>query len=348
VVRDVSTVINDEDLDSGPPPGLARRAHSHPVAGYVLRRALVGLALVIVVSALVFIGTQVLPGNAAIAILGRQATPASVHALSQQLGLNHPAVVQYLYWIKGLLTGHLGTSYSAQEPVSTFIGSRVVNTLVLAIVTMIICVPLSLALGTWAAFRSGRLADRAISYGTLGAIALPEFVTGQVLILAIALRLKLLPPVSLVAPGTNPLTEPTLLVLPVLTLLLSLLAYSVRMVRAGVLEVLSSDYVRAAVLNGSSRWRILLRYVMPNAIGPSIQVFALTAQWLVGGIVIVETVFQYPGLGQGLVLAVSSRDIPVVEAVTILIAAVYISINIVADILVMLVTPKLRTRGAGA
>jgi peptide/nickel transport system permease protein len=346
VVREVSTLLGDEDLDSGPAPPAARQTGSHPIAWYVVRRVLVGLALVLVVSALVFVGTQVLPGNAAVAILGRQATPASVRALSQQLGLNHPAVVQYLHWISGLLTGHLGTSYSAQEPVSTFIGARVVNTVVLAVVTMVICVPLSLVLGTWAALRRGKLPDRAISYGTLGAIALPEFVTAQVLILVIALGFRLLPPVSLVAPGTNPLTEPRLLVLPVITLLLSLLAYSVRMVRAGVLEVLSSDYVRAAVLNGSPRWRVFLRYVMPNAIGPSIQVFALTAQWLIGGIVIVETVFQYPGLGQGLVLAVSSRDVPVVEAITILIAAVYISINIIADVLVMLVTPKLRARAA--
>jgi peptide/nickel transport system permease protein len=314
----------------------------------VLRRAIVGLGLLFVVSVLIFAGTQLLPGNAAIAILGRQATPASVRALSHQLGLNRPVVAQYLHWISGVLAGHLGISYSAQEPVSTFIGSRVVNTLVLAVVTMLICVPLSLAIGTWAAFRSGRLADRAISYGTLGAIALPEFVTAQVLILVIALRWRLLPPVSLVPPGTNPLTTPSLLVLPVLTLLLSQIAYSVRMVRAGVLEVLSSDYVRAAVLNGSPRWRVLLRYVIPNAVGPSIQVLALTAMWLVGGIVIVETVFQYPGLGQGLVLAVNARDVPVVQATAILIAAVYISINIVADVLVMLVTPKLRTRTAHA
>jgi peptide/nickel transport system permease protein len=346
VVHAVSPAVGDERLKSGPGTRLAGWTRSHPITSYVLRRALIGLGLVFVVSVLVFAGTQLLPGNAAIAILGRQATPAAVRALSQQLGLDHPAAVQYLHWIGAVLSGHLGVSYSAQEPVSTFIGSRVINSLVLASVTMLICVPLSLVIGTLAALRRGRLIDGAVSYTTLGAIALPEFVTGQVLILTIALGLKVVPPISLVPPGTDPLSTPALLVLPVMTLLLSLLAYSVRMVRAGVLEVLSSEYVRAAVLNGSPRWRILLRYVLPNALGPSIQVFALTAQWLVGGIVIVETVFQYPGLGQGLVLAVNARDLPVVQAIAILIAAVYISINILADMLVMLVVPKLRTRTA--
>lgn len=317
----------------------------NPMASYIATRILAGVVLVFVVSVLVFAGTQILPGNAAIAILGRYATPASVAALSKQLGLDHPAVVQYLHWIGGILSGHLGQSFSAREPVSTFIGSRVLNTLVLAIVTLLVCVPLSVAIGTLAAYRRGKLADRVVSYMTLGAIALPEFVSGQLLILTLALSLKLLPPISLIAPGSDPLSTPSELVLPVLTLLLSLLAYSTRMVRAGVLEVLDSEYVRAGVLNGVPRWRVLLRYVLPNALGPSIQVFALTSQWLVGGIVIVETVFQYPGLGQGLVLAVSARDIPVVQAMAILIAATYISINIVADVLVMLVVPKLRARG---
>jgi peptide/nickel transport system permease protein len=319
-------------------------AASHPLLGYIMRRIAAGVVLVLIVSVLVFLGTIVLPGDAARAILGRYATPAQIRVLRHQLGLDRPLLEQYWSWLSNLVRGRFGESFTAQEPVTTYIHDRVINTLALAAVTMAVCIPLSILLGTLSALRRGRLTDRAVTSFTLGAISVPEFVTGSLIALLIGVKLGIFPPVSLVAPGQDPLSVPNLLVLPALTLLLSLLAYSVRMVRAGVLETLSSDYVRAAVLGGASTMRILRRHVLPNAIAPSIQVFALTAQWLLGGIVVVETVFQYPGLGQGLVQAVSARDIPVVQTICVLLAALYIAINIVADVLVILLVPRLRTQ----
>jgi peptide/nickel transport system permease protein len=227
--------------------------------------------------------------------------------------------------------------------VSELISGRLWNSVVLALVTFAIMIPLSLLLGILAAIRRGRTADHVISGLSVAAIALPEFVTGTMLALGFAVSLKLLPPVSLVPPGQSPLADPSVLVLPVATLLIAGLAYSIRMVRAGMVEAMASDYVQMARLHGIPERRVIWRHALPNALAPSIQVFALTVQWLVGGIVVVETVFQYPGIGQGLVRAVVARDIPVVQAVATMIAVVYIAINIAADLIVVLLIPKLRT-----
>jgi peptide/nickel transport system permease protein len=204
-------------------------------------------------------------------------------------------------------------------------------------------IPLSLLLGVAAALRQGRAADHAISGVSLGAIAVPEFVTGTILAAFIAVSLGLLPPVSLIAPDESPFAHPDLLVLPVATLLLTGLAYNIRMVRAGVIDVMRSDYIRMARLNGIPERRVVWRHALRNALAPAIQVFALTVQWLIGGIVIVEAVFQYPGIGQGLVQAVAARDIPVVQAVALYIAIIIIFINIIADIVVIMLIPKMRT-----
>jgi peptide/nickel transport system permease protein len=334
------TVLGRESVS---PTSVSQIWRGHPLLWYVVRRIGAGIALMFAVSILVFLGTQILPGDAAAAILGRSATPEALKVLRHQLGLDRPLLTQYTSWIGGVLHGNLGTSMTAQEPVTTFIRARVTNTLMLALLTMLVCIPVSLLLGVLAAMYRDKWVDRLISYGTLALIALPEFVIGPILILGLSIYVPLFPPVSLVPPGTDPLSTPSLMVLPILTLLFALVAYSVRMVRAGVCDVLASEYVASAWLNGAPRGRVMMRHVLPNAIAPSIQVFALTAQWLVGGIVVVETVFQYPGLGQGLVQAVAARDIPVVQAIALLIAAVYISINIIADLLVILLVPRVRT-----
>jgi peptide/nickel transport system permease protein len=309
----------------------------------VIRRTAAGVVILFAASLLVFAATQVLPGNAAVQILGRNATPQAVAQLSQELGLNRSAPEQYTSWLSGLLHGNLGHSLAAQQPVSQFIGDRVRNTIVLAVIAVALMVPIGIALGVFAGIRHDRFSDHAITGFTLGAIALPEFVSGALLALLFATWLHILPPVSLVPPGSSPLSNPEILVLPVLTLLLAGTAYIVRMMRAGVITVMESEYVEAARLNGIRERRIIRKHALRNALAPTVQVLALTVQWLVGGVVVTETIFAYPGLGQGLVQAVQLRDLPTVQAIAMLFAAVYIAINIAADVIVVLLIPKLRT-----
>jgi peptide/nickel transport system permease protein len=208
---------------------------------------------------------------------------------------------------------------------------------------MILLVPVSLGLGVLAGMRAGRPTDHVVSGLTLGIIAVPEFVIGSVLVLLFAVSWQVLPAISLLPPGASAFTQLELIALPVITLLLAGLAYMARIVRAGVIEVLDSDYVQMARLNGAPERRILRKHVVRNALAPSVQAFALTLQWLVGGVLIVETLFSYPGLGKALVDAILQRDLPTVQAVGLLIAAVYIVVNILADLVVVLLVPRLRT-----
>ena len=321
----------------------ARIPRLHPLAGFVLRRLAVGVLLLALVSVLVFGATQVLPGDAASAILGRSATVEQKEIYRKELGLDRPLPAQYGSWISGVLQGDLGKSLASRVPVTTFISERIGKSLVLALATLIVLIPVSLALGVWAGIRRNRVADHVISGVSLGFIALPEFVTGTLLIAFIAVSLKLLPPTSIIETGASPLTSPKLLVLPVLTLCITAAAYIIRMVRAGIVDTMTSDYVHMARLNGVPERRVVARHALRNALAPTVQVLALTVQYLIGGIVIVETVFAYPGLGQGLVQAVTARDIPTVQGVAMLLAAIYIVINIVADLIVVLLIPKLRT-----
>ena len=315
----------------------------HPLVAFTIRRVLAGVVVLFAASIVIFAATQVLPGSAAVQILGRNATPQAVSQLSKELGLNRSALDQYLSWLGNLLHGDLGRSLAAQEPVSQFISDRVRNTFELAAVAVVLMVPLGIGIGVLAGIKHDRIADHAITGFTLGAIALPEFVSGALLALLFASWLGLFPPVSLVSPGSSPLAHPDILVLPVLTLLLAGTAYIVRMMRAGVITVMGSEYVEAARLNGISQRRIIWKHALRNALAPTVQVLALTVQWLVGGVVVTETIFSFPGLGQGLVQAVQLHDLPVVQAVALLLAALYIAINIVADLIVVLLIPKLRT-----
>jgi peptide/nickel transport system permease protein len=291
---------------------------------------------------LVFGATQVLPGDAASAILGRSATPEQKELYRKQLGLDKPLPVQYWNWISGVAQGDLGTSVASQLPVTTFISQRAGKSLVLALAALLVLLPVSFAFGVWAGVRRDRPVDHVISVASLALIALPEFVTGTLLVAFIAVTLKLLPPTSIIESG-GALSNPKLLVLPVLTLCVTAAPYVIRMVRAGVSEAMSADYVQMARLSGIPERRVVLRHALRNALAPTVQVLALTVQYLIGGIVIVETVFAYPGLGQGLVQAVVARDIPTVQGVAMLLAAIYIVINIAADLVVVLLIPKLRT-----
>jgi peptide/nickel transport system permease protein len=326
-----------------PPVSAPRRASSHPLLWFLAKRIVAAAITLFVISILIFLGTSVLPGDAAYAILGRNATPASLAALREQLHLNDPLVSQYVRWIGGVLHGDLGKSAASGIPITTLISGPIKNSAILAGCAALLLIPLALVLGVVAATRAGKGVDHVISLSSLGATALPEFVTGTLLILVFALKLDVLPAVSFLNPGQSPLDNPTILVLPVATLLAASLAQTVRMVRAGMVDALRSDFVEMARLNGYDERTVVVRHALRNALGPTVQVFALNIQWLLGGIVVTEYVFGYPGLGQALVNAVAARDIPFVQSMALLIAAVYLALNILADALLILLVPKLRT-----
>jgi peptide/nickel transport system permease protein len=322
-----------------------------PVLAFLGRRLVGAVLALFVVSVLIFAGTSILPGDAASVVLGRGATPEAVKELNRRLDLDRPLLEQYTSWLAGFVHGDLGDSSvglaqgAEHAPIWNLIADPVKNSLILALVTALFMIPLSLGLGALSAVFAGRPIDHLISIGSLAAIALPEFVIGSLLIGVFFVWLDVLPPVAVIPPGDDPLSHPTKLVLPVATLLLASLAASIRMLRAGMIEVLQTDYVQTARLNGvAERW-VLWRYAMRNALAPSIQVLAQNLQWLIGGIIITENVFAYPGIGTTLVTAVGNRDLTLVQSVAMLIAIVYVVLNLVADLLVVLLVPRLREPG---
>jgi len=329
-----------------PAPAARRR---RPLLRFAARRVAAAIATLFVVSILVFAGTEVLPGDAASAVLGKTATPDQLAEMQHLMGLDRPVPKRYLDWLGGLLTGDLGNAASGyaqggKTPIWDQIKGKIGNSLTLAAITTLLMIPLSLLFGVLAAVHAGRPVDHAVSIASLAVISLPEFIIGSLLILLFFAWLDVLPPVSLIPPGDSPLGHSKALVLPVLTLLGASLAASIRMVRAGMIEALRTDYVQMARLNGFRERVVVWRYALRNALAPSVQVFAQNVQYLVGGIVVTEYLFNYPGLGKELVDAVAIRDVREVQSVAILVAAVYIGLNIVADLLVVLLVPKLRTQ----
>ncbi|HEY3086299.1 MAG TPA: ABC transporter permease [Candidatus Dormibacteraeota bacterium] len=323
-------------------PGTA--AGISPVWGFILRRLLLGILVLVLVSIVVFAATQAL-GDPARAILGRSATAASLATLREQLHLNQPVVVQYLTWAGGLLHGDAGNSLAAQEPVTKLIGDRIVNSAFLVLCAGLISIPLSVAIGSYAALRRDRTFDVATSLSTLVFAALPEFVVGVSLVVIFATTVfHLLPAVSLIPPGGRPWDSPVVLVLPTLTLVLAVTPYVARIMRASMIEVLESDYVEMARLKGLPERVVIIRHALPNALGPTFQVIALNLAYLAGGIIVIEYVFNYAGIGGALRDAVSNHDLPVIQALAMLIAGLYVVLNLLADIATILVTPKLRTR----
>jgi peptide/nickel transport system permease protein len=328
-------------------PRPAQRAVS-PVLAFVLRRLVGAAAALLAASVLIFTAVEVLPGNAASAVLGRNASPAAVRILSRQMGLDRPASTRYAHWLKGFVHGDLGDSSvaiaqgSKHAPIWPLISGPLKNSAILAAITALLMIPLSVGLGALAAVRAGRPTDHLISLGSLAAVSMPEFVVGSLLVAVFFVGLHLLPPVAIVPPGGDPLSHPKQLVLPVVTLLFASMAAGIRMVRAGTFEVLQTEYVQTARLNGLPERRVIMRYALRNALAPSVQVLAQNLQYLVGGVIVVEAVFAYPGIGSQLVNAVQIRDVTVVQSVAMLIAVVYVLINLVADLIVMLLVPKLR------
>jgi peptide/nickel transport system permease protein len=309
-----------------------------------MRRLLLGIVVLVLVSIVVFVATQAL-GDPARAILGRSATPASLAALREQLHLNQPVAAQYLTWAGGLLHGDAGNSLAAQEPVTKLIGDRIVNSAVLVLCAGLISIPLSVAIGSYAALRRDKTFDVAMSLSTLVFAALPEFVVGVSLVVIFATTvLHVLPAVSLIPPGGRPWDNAAGLVLPTLTLVLAVTPYVARIMRASMIEVLESDYVEMARLKGLPERIVITRHALPNALGPTFQVIALNLAYLAGGIIVVEYVFNYAGIGGALRDAVSNHDLPVIQALAMLIAGLYVVLNLLADIATIMVTPKLRTR----
>ena len=319
-----------------------------PVVKFIGRRLLGAVVALFVASVVIFAGTIVLPGDAASVVLGRNATPENVSNLNHRMHLDQGPVQEYVNWLKGLGSGSLGNSAVGMAqgektaPIWPLISDPIKNSLVLAGIAALFMIPLSLGLGLVAAMYAGKPVDHLISIGSLAAIALPEFVIGSLLIAVFFLGLGWLPPVAIIPPGGSPLDDPTKLVLPVATLLLASLAAGIRMVRAGMVEVLQTEYVQTARLNGLAEKRVLMRYALRNSLAPSVQVLAQNLQWLIGGIIITESIFAYPGIGSLLVTAVGNRDITVVQTVAMMIAVVYVVVNLVADLIVMLLVPKLR------
>jgi peptide/nickel transport system permease protein len=322
-----------------------RRLTSGGVPGFVARRLLLGIVVLVMVSIVVFAATQALPGDPAQAILGRSATPASLAALRRQLHLDQPVLEQYWSWLSGLLRGNLGRSLAAQEPVTTLLGPKLVNSAVLVAVAAVVSIPLSVAIGCWAALKREKIFDSVSSILLLVLAALPEFVVAVVLVILLAtIVFHVFPAISTIPPGSEPWDNIPALVLPCLTLVIAVAPYVARIMRASMIEVLESDYVEMARLKGLPERTVLLRHALPNALGPVFQVIALNLAYLAGGIVVVEYVFNYSGIGSALQDAVVNHDLPVVQALAMLIAAVYVVLNLLADVATIMVTPKLRTR----
>lgn len=309
----------------------------------ILRRLAVSVVVLWIVSLLVFVATLLLPGDPARAILGQQATPDRIAALNAQLGLDAPVWERYVDWLGGIVTGDFGVSAATQGPVTDLLGQRVSASLVLLVGAAVLSVVCGLALGTWAALRRGRGVDHTVSGLSLVIASLPEFVLGVALIVVLSTTVfPVLPSVTMAPPGEPVWSQPDQLILPILALSLVVTPYITRMMRATMSDVLDSGYVEMARLKGLPERVVLLRHAIPHAIGPVAQVIALQLAWLAGGVVVVEFLFRYPGMGQALIDAVNNRDVAVVQAITLLIAAVYIVVNLIADIVGIVANPKLR------
>lgn len=328
---------------------MSRPFGNNVVGQFLTTRVLASLGTLFVVSVLIFAGTELLPGDVASHILGQQSTPDAVAALREKLDLDRPLTTRYWEWLSGFVQGDLGQSAAttlagSNARVTDVIGDRLRNSAILAGLAFLLMVPISLALGVLTAAKAGQRVDHGFAAASLAVIALPEFVIGALLIVLLGGGLlDWFPPVVVLPTGASPLSEPMALVLPVLTLVLVTAASTMRLVRASMLEVLRSGYVEMARLNGLNERRVLTRYALRNAFAPTVQVLAVNTAYLIGGVVVVEAVFGYPGIGQLLVSSVTIRDVPVVQSVCMIIAIIYVTLYLLADLAVVLLIPKLRT-----
>jgi peptide/nickel transport system permease protein len=315
------------------------------VARYLLRR--LGLAIVTlwILSLMVFFAGQILPGNPARAVLGPLAAPSAVRALDHQLGVDRPLVTQYLGWLGGLLHGYMGKSYAYQSAVEPFIRAALINSAKLAALALVIIVPLGILGGVVAALNYGRAVDRVISLTGSSAATVPEFVSGIVVIVIFGVTLKVLPVTAAAGAGAPFLTQLRYLILPAVPLVLVLFGYIARMARAGTIEALESDYARTATLKGLKRGVVIRRHILRNSLLPTITVIATQTGYLIGGLVVVETLFNYQGIGKLIFSAATAKDFPMLEAGVLTIGVVYMIATLVADLLTFSLNPRLRVEG---
>ncbi|MEM9048642.1 MAG: ABC transporter permease [Pseudomonadota bacterium] len=313
-----------------------------PILRLLVQRIALGLLLLLAASILIFVGTMILPGDVAESILGQSATPEAVANLRRDLGLNDPPVERYFNWLFGALQGDLGTALTSGQDISDTIATRMSNTLFLAFWAAVVSVPLAILLGLIAVRYRDRWPDKLISGATLASISVPEFVIGYLLMFYIGVQLRWFPTVSTVYDSMGFWDRMNVIALPVMVLTLVVLAHMMRMTRAAILNVMQSAYIETAELKGLSRFKIIWGHAFPNSVAPIVNVVMLNLAYLVVGVVVIEVVFVYPGMGQYLVDHVSKRDVPVVQACGLIFASVYIGLNLIADLVSILANPRLR------
>lgn len=308
----------------------------------ILKRVGLGLLTLFLVSALIFAGTQILPGDVASAILGQNATPEALATLRESLGLNQPVLARYFAWLAGFVTGDLGTSLANQQPVADLLWPRFWNTMVLAAFAAVISVPIAILLGLITAVKRGGIFDRVINIVALAFVSLPEYFLGLLLILFLSIRFNLLPSLADTYEGMTFLEWVQATALPALTLVLVTVAQMMRMTRTAVLSVMDQAYVETAYLKGLRTKRVVTKHALPNAAAPIVNVVAFNIAYLITGVVLVEAVFNYNGLGRFMVDAVSKRDLPLVQAAALVFGAAYVILNIIADVAAIALNPRLR------
>ena len=309
----------------------------------LLRRCFLGAVTVAIVSAIIFLGVELLPGDACTAFLERDAKGQMLENCRKDFGLDRPALTRYFEWAGNALQGDLGMSASGRKSIAELVGHRMKNSLLLAAVSLSVGVPMAIFLGVITGLWRDRPIDLFFSTAAILAMTIPEFVSATVLILILSVWLGWLPGIivtSASAPASAFFPE---ILLPVFVLAMVMMAHILRMVRSSVIEVMAGDYIQMATLKGVPYWRIVFSHALPNALLPAINVVALTIAWLLGGVVVIEVVFNYPGLGRMMIDAISDRDLPVVQAIALIVASVYVGVNLTADILTMVANPRLRT-----
>jgi peptide/nickel transport system permease protein len=329
------------------PPQRAYAASTSPALRVIASRVAWALFTLWLLSVLAFAGGQLLPGDIGRAVLGPLADARAVAALNHQLGADRPAFEQYVTWISHALRGDFGTSWSYRQPVAPFVGAALLKSAMLGLLAFVVVVPLGIGAGVWAALHAGRALDRAISTGGLCASAVPEFVSSIALILVFGVWLRWLPIEAVAPPDSGVFEQLRHLVLPVLPLVFVFFGYLARMARAGMIGALDADYTRTAILKGLPQRVVIVRHVLRNALLPTVTVAATQLGYLIGGLVVVETLFRYPGIGSLIYNAAKAKDFPMLEAGVLAIGAVYTLANLAADLLHVLLDPRLRTK-AGA
>ena len=309
----------------------------------ILSRIATGLLTLLAVSFIIFVATEILPGDVAARALGRFATEEAKQIFRQQLHLDRPIPERYLTWLGGVVRGRFGKSIVNQIDVNSVVGPKLAHTFVLAAYALVLYVPMSLLLATFAAVFRDRPVDTAISLLTLVGLSIPEFALATLLLIAFAVSVPIFPVLSVIALARTPVEVVRALTLPAVTLAVAMSVYAIRMLRDNLIEVLDSEYVRMAALKGVPWYRVILWHALPNALGPAMNVTALNLAYLIGGVVVVERVFSYDGIGSLLVESVFLRDAPLIEATALVVSAVYILANLFADVTAMLLNPRLRT-----